>query len=146
MLKDSIFTSVFVSLSHIHLWQPSDGSTPNSVSFPFESYIGDALNLTVQPLGNSEVKGIPQPPPVISPTMRTLGKDFIIEAKLFVCAVCSPVTKNYHRLVVSYAALARFKVVWIFFRKFIMTRTCFVGYVSNERFAVHKASCKSFGV
>ena len=46
--------------------------------------IEQAENLTVQPLGNSEVKGMPLPPPVVSPTILTLSSDFMMDTKLFV--------------------------------------------------------------
>ena len=41
-------------------------------------------NRMSQPFGNSLVKGNPQPPPVESPTIRTLSRYFIIDTKLLV--------------------------------------------------------------
>ena len=61
---------------------PSDGSTPNSVRFPAGSLTGEAENLTPQPLGSSDENGIPDPPPVVDPTMVTPGTYFMIDTKL----------------------------------------------------------------
>ena len=47
---------------------------PNSMCFICASKCGLAEKRTLHPLGNSEVKGIPDPPPVLSPMMVTLGR------------------------------------------------------------------------
>src|SRR5699024_5421447 len=60
------------------------GSIPNSRCCIFASYIGLAEKRTDQPLGSSEEKGRPEPPPVLSPMMVTLGSIFILFTKSLV--------------------------------------------------------------
>ena len=62
----------------------TSGATPNSVSRPWASMMGQEEKRTRQPLGSSLVKGSQQPPPVVSPTTVTWSSDFMIETKLLV--------------------------------------------------------------
>ena len=62
----------------------TSGSTPNSVSWPSGLVMGQDEKRMRQPLGNSLVKGSQQPPPVVSPTIVTLGSDFMMATKLLV--------------------------------------------------------------
>ena len=55
---------------------------PNSVIFFEGSYIGHAEKRMLQPLGSSELNGMPLPPPVVLPIMVTPGMSFIIDTKL----------------------------------------------------------------
>lgn len=63
--------------------QPSEGGIPNSVVSPLGSRIGADENRMPHPLGSSEEKGIPEPPPVVAPTILTAGRVRIIETRLF---------------------------------------------------------------
>lgn len=53
------------------------GSIPHSICSMSTLKCGLAEKRTVHPLGSSEVKGIPEPPPVLSPMMVTLGRQLI---------------------------------------------------------------------
>ena len=61
--------------------QPRVGSMPPSMLFLSASRIGQAENLTAQPLGISDEKGRPPQPPVLAPATTTLGSDFITDVK-----------------------------------------------------------------
>ena len=61
---------------------PGVGSIPNSVVSPLQSSMEQAENRTPQPFGNSELNGMPDPPPVREPTIFTPGMYFMIETKL----------------------------------------------------------------
>jgi hypothetical protein len=68
---------------------------PNSMCFISASKWGLAEKRTLHPLGNSEVKGIPDPPPVLSPMMVTLGRQrmwLTIQRKFQI--FCSPQLKG----------------------------------------------------
>ena len=60
------------------------GSIPNSRCFMSGSYMGDAEKRTDQPLGSSDEKGRPEPPPVLSPMMMAFGISFILPTKSLV--------------------------------------------------------------
>ena len=72
------------------------GDTPNSMWFMSGSNMGLAEKRTDHPLGNSEEKGSPEPPPVLSPMTMTLGSCFILFTKslveLYDCRLVSTAT------------------------------------------------------
>ena len=54
---------------------------PNSVCSPCTSSAGLAEKRMLHPPGSSELKGMPDPPPVRSPTSNTPGRVFMYMAK-----------------------------------------------------------------
>ena len=60
------------------------GLIPNSIWFIPASYIGQAEKRIDHPLGSSEEKGRPEPPPVRSPIMVTKGHSFISRTEVLV--------------------------------------------------------------
>ena len=67
-IEDILFMHNFFGVKKLEF---SPKKEPNSVSFLSLSYIGQAENLTLHPLGSSLEKGNPDPPPVWSPTILT---------------------------------------------------------------------------
>ena len=71
VIAASIIVSLPFSISSWVIETLYVGSIPNSVCCLFTSSMGDAEKRTPQPLGNSELKGKPLPPPVRSPIVVT---------------------------------------------------------------------------
>ena len=73
---------VAISCGVMSTAKPSVGSTPNSVVWPWASRMEQAEKRMPQPLGSSELNGMPLPPPVVLPITVTPGMSFIIDTKL----------------------------------------------------------------
>lgn len=73
----SIMVSMFFASSSGEISTLMSGSMPHSICSMSTLKCGLAEKRTVHPLGNSEVKGMPEPPPVLSPMMVTLGRQRI---------------------------------------------------------------------
>ena len=79
----SLFSSVFAPYP-----LSCPGSMPNSICCSMSaSRCGLAEKRTPHPLGSSEEKGRPDPPPVLSPTRVTLGKQRIGVDEIIGCAI-----------------------------------------------------------